>query len=399
MTRSLYLYAKYLIHITFNRNLHYVTSDLSGYMKGNGYFKDIPTHDKNKREDALHKVIGWLSLAQEKMNDMGFGSFHIAIGWGTSYPETTGYIIPTLLKYAEKYNENNAKQKAMDAALFLTEIQKGSGGWQGGRIGENQPEIVFNTGQAIRGMNHAYKISKETRFLDASVRACEWLCKIQAPDGFWKEHALLDQERVYDAFVDIPLLQLHQITGERKYRDAAVKNLHWVVGKQMLENGWFQNCDNTIKHNDKPILHTIAYTLDGLIEADDYLGEGTFREAARLGADELKNQLLSLGRLYGRYDKDWKGSEQFLCTGAAQMAIVWMRMYRYTRDRSYIEASDKIIDILIHIQQRRFKERPDSVGAVPGSFPIWGRYEPFAFPNWAAKFFADALMLRAEINE
>lgn len=32
-------------------------------------------------------------------------------------------------------------------------------------------------------------------------------------------------------------------------------------------------------------------------------------------------------------------------------------------------------------------------GAIPGSAPMWGAYSRFEFPNWAAKFFADALMM------
>ena len=31
---------------------------------------------------------------------------------------------------------------------------------------------------------------------------------------------------------------------------------------------------------------------------------------------------------------------------------------------------------------------------MAGSAPIWGRYSMFEYPNWAAKFFADALMIR-----
>lgn len=32
-------------------------------------------------------------------------------------------------------------------------------------------------------------------------------------------------------------------------------------------------------------------------------------------------------------------------------------------------------------------------GGIPGAFPIYGWYAPFSFPNWAAKFFVDSLML------
>jgi hypothetical protein len=40
---------------------------------------------------------------------------------------------------------------------------------------------------------------------------------------------------------------------------------------------------------------------------------------------------------------------------------------------------------------------PDIRGAISGSLPIWGGYGSFAFPNWAGKFFADALMLKLSI--
>ena len=32
-------------------------------------------------------------------------------------------------------------------------------------------------------------------------------------------------------------------------------------------------------------------------------------------------------------------------------------------------------------------------GGIAGSSPIWGDYSRFEYPNWAAKFFADALMM------
>ena len=31
-------------------------------------------------------------------------------------------------------------------------------------------------------------------------------------------------------------------------------------------------------------------------------------------------------------------------------------------------------------------------GAIAGSHPIFGSYERFKYPNWAAKFFIDALL-------
>ena len=37
-------------------------------------------------------------------------------------------------------------------------------------------------------------------------------------------------------------------------------------------------------------------------------------------------------------------------------------------------------------------------GAIPGAFPIYGWYTPFCYPNWAAKFFVDSLLLEYDKN-
>jgi hypothetical protein len=33
-------------------------------------------------------------------------------------------------------------------------------------------------------------------------------------------------------------------------------------------------------------------------------------------------------------------------------------------------------------------------GAIPGSFPLFGEYMRAGYPNWATKYFIDALLLR-----
>ena len=43
---------------------------------------------------------------------------------------------------------------------------------------------------------------------------------------------------------------------------------------------------------------------------------------------------------------------------------------------------------------QRLDHADDAVrGGIAGSAPIWGDYSRFEYPNWAAKFFADALMM------
>jgi hypothetical protein len=69
---------------------------------------------------------------------------------------------------------------------------------------------------------------------------------------------------------------------------------------------------------------------------------------------------------------------------------VWFRLNQVTGDARFLNAGLKALDEAGCRQARL----PEADGALPGSFPIYGRYAPLQFPNWATKFFADSLMLR-----
>ena len=119
-----------------------------------------------QRKLAIAHAVNWLLRAQSANHDGGMGSFHLVNKWTASYPETTGYIIPTLLQYASEKNDSNIAESAIRAADWLVEIQRPPGGWQGGRVNENRPPIVFNTAQVIRGMIALYKITKSPKHID-----------------------------------------------------------------------------------------------------------------------------------------------------------------------------------------------------------------------------------------
>jgi uncharacterized protein YyaL (SSP411 family) len=359
------------------------------YLSGNRYFKNMDAGPKQKKLAIAHGV-NWLLLAQKSTPDDGMGSYHLINGWSASYPETTGYIIPTLLEYASERNDRNIVDAAIHAADWLIAIQRPSGGWQGGRVNENKAEIVFNTAQIIRGMMALYRVVKDEKYLQSACRAGDWLCSIQDKSGTWTRFALMGQARVYDSYVDYPLLMLHHETGLEKYRNAAILNLNWIVDEKQQPNAWFMDCDNTVKRNDKPILHTIAYTIDGLLDCGIYLGERKYTEAAVKAANVLMEKFMRDGYLHGRYDRHWQGSEHMILTGCAQMSVIWMKIAYYAGNRNYHAAAARMNNLLVKLQSRHGMKH--AFGAVSGSYPLWGRYEPFSFPNWATKYLVDALM-------
>lgn len=343
------------------------------------------------RETALRAAISYLFRGQDNSGDDGIGSYHLVDGWGSSYPETTGYIIPTLLAAADHLGWDEPRQRALRAADWLMSIQRSDGGWQGGRIGEPRDSVVFNTAQVIRGLLAVHELTRREDLLKACTRAGEWILGSQSRDGAWRSNNFMQSARVYDTYVSAPLLRLHRLTGDDRYRKAAMANLEWVLAQQWA-NGWFSNADNTIRHNERPIIHTIAYTIDGLIECAAHVRHDVMMDRAARAAKVLLERFLQDGWLHGRYDGQWRGSEDLITTGCAQMAICWAWLHRITAEERYREGLLRMTDLLMALS-RSTNAGPAAVhGALSGSFPLWGRYESFAFPNWGTKFFADALL-------
>ncbi|MEN8225777.1 MAG: prenyltransferase/squalene oxidase repeat-containing protein [Bacteroidota bacterium] len=397
MLKSLYLYTRYFFLTAVSARVIYLGRELYRYyLSGNRYCRKMPPEPR-QRKLAKARAVNWLLQAQQSMSDDGFGSYHMINNWSASYPETTGYILPTLLQYAEANNDKNINKIVTDAADWLISIQRPSGGWQGGRVNEDKAEVVFNTAQIIRGLLAVFKLTQNEKYVDSAVRAGDWLCEIQDESGTWTKHALMGRARVYDSYVDYPLLMLHKQTAVEKYRKHAIKNLDWIVDQRQHENAWFEDCDNTVKHNDRPILHTIAYTIDGLLDCGVYLDERKYIDAARKAADVLRDKFEQDGYLHGRYNSQWEGSEHMILTGCAQMSIIWLKIAHYAGNKYYAETAMKMNTLLIFLQNRKLrKESANTAGALSGSYPFWGKYEPFAFPNWGTKYFADAIMLEEE---
>ncbi len=115
------------------------------------YFLKKINLTKNKiYEDNIHlnSAISWIVYAKRMGNSGGVSlGYSIKKVWLPLYPETTGYIIPTFLKYAEIFSNNSEFiDYAKKLADWEIDIQSNNGAVRGG-VGLINYPIVFNSDQ------------------------------------------------------------------------------------------------------------------------------------------------------------------------------------------------------------------------------------------------------------
>lgn len=340
--------------------------------------------------EHLDAALDWIRRASAVTTDGGISKgYDLLRGrWAPSYPETTGYTIPTLLNAAMILGRSELKPLALSLADYLLRQMTPEGGVAHWTDPSSTP-VVFDTGQVMFGWLAAYEASGDGRYLSAARRAGDWLVAVQHPSGGWKGYQHLGVEKVIDTRVAWALMALYGTTQDATLRQAAVRNLDWALTHQDGD-GWFRRCAFT--EDEDPFTHTLAYTAEGLFECGHLLGERRYVDAAQRTADALLDRQRSDGRLASTYGPGWCETSRSSClTGNCQMAHLWLRFHEMGGEIRYYAGARKAIAFVVG-KQNVETSHPDLRGAVAGSHPIYGRYERLKYPNWATKFFVDALL-------
>jgi hypothetical protein len=360
--------------------------------------------DEAELGKRLSEALDWLARSQDQGIDRGFARGYGLVrvrhfgsrGWQPSYPETTGYIIPTFLLAAHMLDRTDLRERALAAADWEIGIQLPSGAVRGGVVGEAPSPSTFNTGQVLFGWLSAYLETGEERFRDAVVRASDFLTSVQGTDDEW--HAADSQfarheSTLYNARTAWALAEAGVLLEVEQYRESALRYLRKVVEAQH-RNGWLPRC--CLNDPVNPLLHTLAYAYRGLVEAGRLLGEDEVFEAGLRGAEALARAVDEDGRMAGRFREDWSGAVSWSClTGQAQMASVWLRLERFLEDASWRLPAERALTFVASTQRLTASEGVR--GGIKGSFPVSGEYGRYEVLNWATKFFADGL-LRLQMN-
>jgi hypothetical protein len=345
------------------------------------------------RSDGLDAAIDWLTRTHDVTGRQGSSrGYSLLKGWAAAFPETSGYLIGTLIAYGLPRGRDDLLVRARELADWEIEVQEDDGGIMQGLFTRGpRHSIAFNTGMVMHGWLDLWKAEGGDKYLEAAARGGEFLVNNQAADGSWTGNVSYRQiPHTYKSRVSWALLRLADAAGDDRFRQTARANLDWVLTMQR-PNGWFDQC--CFEPGTLPNTHGIAYTLRGLVESYALLSDERYLAAAQLTSRALIEQLHARDTLPATWSEDWTTKARYRClTGIVQLGGVWLRIHELTGDAGYREAGQKAVEHAASFQLNG--REPELRGALPGSFPIYGRYAPLACPNWATKFLADGLMLR-----
>jgi hypothetical protein len=322
-------------------------------------------------------------------------------GWKPSYPETTGYIVTSLLTYADRYDDDSVRAAALRMAYWEVAVQMDCGAVQGGPVcrRDQQTAAAFNTGMVLDGWCSAYEATRDTTILSAARRAADFLVGDLDDRGYFRTNGAFvpaGEIKTYSCLCAWAMYRFGDLTGDAHYRDEAIRCIEAAL-RQQRPNGWIAH--NCLTRSQAPLTHTIGYALQGILEIGVAAGRPDFVSAVRAAFDRIRERIRPAGYLAGRFYDDWAPAQLSSClTGSAQLAIVGYRLYEHFGEEEHRWAADRLVNFLKALQTLDLRDAAIH-GALAGSFPLLGAYMRAGYPNWATKYLLDALMIQERIEQ
>jgi hypothetical protein len=341
--------------------------------------------------NRIQKHYSFLIKSIEANNGRGSSAYfsrvhHPLKGWSKPYPETTGYLIPTLIQLQEQEQIEVLPQIESCMSWLVEDVQFKDGGFPS-LYADNTKPSLFNSTQIALGFEAYSKINK--KYEQAEIKLMNWLDRhlIGGNEGIHYKGNFIPTYYTRVVWPCLLLSQKHENSSLREGAEKLLRKLLLRIDKDYfpLESGF---------QGDIAYTHTLAYTVRGFLESGLLLMDSKLLDLTQQQIDaQIKCLKFNDLKFAGRYSRHWVGDYSLRClTGEWQWIIIFLKAYQLFDKQEYFDIASQTIKRLNN----------DSIlypkGAVTGSSPFWGSYMRLKAPNWAAKFALDALLLYKKLE-
>lgn len=373
-------------------NCRSITEAFRGQIRLRSVQPDSILHDQH-----LSAAVDWLKRSIKVCGGRASSKgYRFPNGWMPPYPETTGYIIPTLMNLGDVTGDPEWYETAVRLGDWLTTIQRTDGGFTSYHLGASDDADVFDTGMILLGWNALQHHQRSPKITEAASRAAAFLREAIGKDGAYERHISHRMLHTYNVRSSWALIAYGMLENDQISISAGIKNVDWTL-KQQASNGFFAN--NGFKPSGHANTHGIAYVLRGLLQVYLLTQRQDLIDAVFLAAGSVRDKFNAEGWLAAEIGPNWDFKSRHVClTGCVQIAIVFFRLSELKNDPTFINPAERLIAQVATTQAITGRKKA-SYGGVAGSYPIYGGYAPLQYPNWATKFLIDALLVRKQWHD
>lgn len=363
-------------------------------------------------EESIKLGLGWLNQAHIAVGKKGFSSKYALSkkSFVTNYPETSGYTLCTLLalmrnKAVSEKDSILIKEMIISTYTYLLSIQQEIGSFTGGREGMANYGIpnIFNAGQILLGLTDLAECGiqlelitdSQKKELDRAIERCaRFMSDNVEHDGKLNtQYTFRNNQGSYHTRSTYGLIRAALYLNNIEYVQSAKRHINFVVNKQR-KDGWIDDWSFTAEF---AVLHTTVYTLRGILEASLLLDNRKFLDAVIKGVEHLYYYPSSWDGLPPSHlNSEGSVIDQLCITGLSQLSIVLSKLYEKTGNELYKQRFNIIVSAITKFQIR--DEDNNINGAMPASWPPYGKYQANDLIEWGIKFHLDSMLIASGVT-
>ncbi len=348
---------------------------------------------KEKLSSALRSNLIWIYNSFKANKYLGSSASRNVLGqWAPPYPETTGYLIPTLLQGNRYFPLLGLSSLAQKQLHFFEKLRTQDGGYHSNT--ESGKPIVFDVAQILLGhLTLVPYVDNPDELLQEIELTRDWLRDLLDDEGqFISHHYIEGYQPTYYSRIAWPLAFAENVIDSKV--SSRTKAMVEKILAQQNENYSFREWG--FRKGEAAYTHTIAYTLRGLWEYSEIVNSRPIKKQVKATLKTLTTLIKSENKVAATYNEKWEGNYNYICAaGNAQLALLYLIVYERTGREAYLEPVATLLLPLLKGQRHLSLNK----GAIPSSLPIWGDYQKMKFTNWTQKFFADAVMKLLELGQ